>query len=318
MTLRHTLLGSLLATIGLLPVGLQAQSYYEVYRSPTVVYEPAPPVETRVERYWDNDRGMWVERSVVEESPSTHWVPERRVIQPDGSVYIGAGIGNTTAEGAATQVRSVTPVLACGFLFPSVSMVIGGSQPTRDIDRCWFTDVQQRRYEHDVTSRRSRAARCSDDQPRGDGRGGRGGRSRHRRCTASAARRRRTSAASRIRLGGWVLALEWPSARLGERLLGSCASGIPLCSGALGPGRPALAFRTRGLVAVGARHADLKARSRARPQAEDPRTGSPRAATSPIASNVVEALCAASAGEPAAIAPSGSARRPRIATRFNA
>ena len=91
MTLRHTLLGSLLAATALLPIGAQAQRYYEVYRSPTVVYEPAPPVETRVDRYWDSDRGMWVERRIVEERPSTRWVPERRVIQPDGSVYIQSG-----------------------------------------------------------------------------------------------------------------------------------------------------------------------------------------------------------------------------------
>ncbi|HZI83357.1 MAG TPA: hypothetical protein VFF44_05545 [Casimicrobiaceae bacterium] len=90
MTLRYTLLGSLLAAIALLPVAAQAQRY-DVYRSPTIVYEPAPPVETRVERYWDSDRGMWVERRVVEESPAMHWVPERRVIQPDGSQYIESG-----------------------------------------------------------------------------------------------------------------------------------------------------------------------------------------------------------------------------------
>ena len=92
MTLRHTLLGSLLATIALLPIGAQAQRYYEVYRSPTIVYDPAPPAETtRVERYWDSDRGMWVERRIVEERASTHWVPERRVVQADGSVYIESG-----------------------------------------------------------------------------------------------------------------------------------------------------------------------------------------------------------------------------------
>jgi len=91
MKLRHTLLGSLFATIALLPIGAQAQRYTEVYRSPTVVYEPAPPVETHVTRYWDSDRGMWVERRIVEQRPSTHWVPERRVIQADGSVYIESG-----------------------------------------------------------------------------------------------------------------------------------------------------------------------------------------------------------------------------------
>jgi len=91
MALRHTLLGSLLAAIALLPMGAQAQRYYYEYRSPTIVYDPAPPVETRVERYWDSDRGMWVERRVVEERPSTHWVPERRVVQPDGSIYIESG-----------------------------------------------------------------------------------------------------------------------------------------------------------------------------------------------------------------------------------
>ena len=92
MTLRNSLLGSLLAAIALVPVTAQAQvRYYEVYRSPTVVYEPAPPVETRVERYWDSDRGVWVERRVVEPQPTMHWVPERRIDQPDGSIYIERG-----------------------------------------------------------------------------------------------------------------------------------------------------------------------------------------------------------------------------------
>ena len=94
MTLRYTLLGSLLAAIALLPVGAQAQSYY-VYRSPTIVYESPPPESSppveRVTRYWDADRGMWVEHRVVEDQPSMHWVPERRVIQPDGSEYIDNG-----------------------------------------------------------------------------------------------------------------------------------------------------------------------------------------------------------------------------------
>ena len=91
MTLRYTFLGSLLATVALLPVAAQAQSSYEVYRSPTIVYESPPPVETRVTRYWDADRGVWVENRVVEEQPSMHWVPERRVIAADGSVYIERG-----------------------------------------------------------------------------------------------------------------------------------------------------------------------------------------------------------------------------------
>jgi hypothetical protein len=94
MTLRYTLLGSLLAAAALLPVGAQAQSYY-VYRSPTIVYESAPPeappTVERVTRYWDADRGMWVENRVVEEQPSMHWVPEHRVTQPDGSVLIAGG-----------------------------------------------------------------------------------------------------------------------------------------------------------------------------------------------------------------------------------
>jgi hypothetical protein len=89
MTLRHTLLGCLLGTIALVPIGAQAQRYTEVYRSPPVVYEPAPPVE--VARYWDSDRGVWVERRIIEDRPSMHWVPERRIIQPDGSVYIQGG-----------------------------------------------------------------------------------------------------------------------------------------------------------------------------------------------------------------------------------
>jgi hypothetical protein len=91
MTLRHTLLGSLLAAIALVPIGAQAQRYYEVYRSPTIVYESPPVAEERVTRYWDSDRGVWVERRVVEAPPSRHWVPERRVVQPDGSIYIENG-----------------------------------------------------------------------------------------------------------------------------------------------------------------------------------------------------------------------------------
>ncbi|HUH95409.1 MAG TPA: hypothetical protein VL742_19985 [Casimicrobiaceae bacterium] len=94
MTLRYTLLGSLLATVALLPLGARAQSYY-VYRSPTIVYQSPPPEYSppfeRVTRYWDADRGMWVERRVVENQPSMHWVPERRLIQPDGSEYIESG-----------------------------------------------------------------------------------------------------------------------------------------------------------------------------------------------------------------------------------
>jgi hypothetical protein len=92
MTLRYSLLGSLLTAIALAPAATQAQvRYYEVYRSPAVVYEAAPPVETRVERYWDSDRGVWVERRVVEQTPTMHWVPERRIDQPDGSIYIERG-----------------------------------------------------------------------------------------------------------------------------------------------------------------------------------------------------------------------------------
>jgi hypothetical protein len=90
MTLRHTLLGSLLATAALLPLGAHAQTYY-VYRAPTAVYEPAPPVKTRVTRYWDSDRGVWVEQRVVEEPRAMHWVPERRLVEPDGSVLIENG-----------------------------------------------------------------------------------------------------------------------------------------------------------------------------------------------------------------------------------
>ena len=93
MTLRYTVFSSLLVASALLPAAAQAQTryYYEVDRSPTVVYEPAPPVETRVDRYWDSDRGVWVERRVVEERPTMHWVPERRVDRLDGSIYIERG-----------------------------------------------------------------------------------------------------------------------------------------------------------------------------------------------------------------------------------
>jgi len=92
MTLRYSLLGSLFATIALLPAAAQAQvRYYDVYRSPTVVYDSSPPVESRVERYWDSDRGVWVERRVVEPQSTMHWVPERRIDQPDGSIYIERG-----------------------------------------------------------------------------------------------------------------------------------------------------------------------------------------------------------------------------------
>jgi hypothetical protein len=91
MTPRRTLFGSLIATIALLlPMTAQAQRY-EIYRSPTVVYEPAPSVDTSVTRYWDSDRGMWVERRVVEEHPGWHWVPSHRVIEPDGREYFVDG-----------------------------------------------------------------------------------------------------------------------------------------------------------------------------------------------------------------------------------
>ena len=50
MTLRYTLIGSLVATGALLlPLGAHAQRYYsdvEVYRSPTVIYESPPPADT--------------------------------------------------------------------------------------------------------------------------------------------------------------------------------------------------------------------------------------------------------------------------------
>jgi hypothetical protein len=91
MTLRQTLLGSVVATIALLlPMAAQAQRY-EIYRSPTVVYEPAPPADTSVTRYWDSDRGMWVERRVVEERAGWHWVPSHRVIDPYGREYFVDG-----------------------------------------------------------------------------------------------------------------------------------------------------------------------------------------------------------------------------------
>lgn len=91
MTLRQTLLGSLIAAIAvLLPMAAQAQRY-EIYRSPTVVYEPAPPPDTSVTRYWDSDRGMWVERRVIEERAGWHWVPSHRVIEPDGREYFVDG-----------------------------------------------------------------------------------------------------------------------------------------------------------------------------------------------------------------------------------
>jgi len=95
MTLRYTLLGSLVATGALLlPLGAHAQRYYsdvEVYRSPTVIYESPPPADTSVTRYWDSDRGVWVERRIVEERYGSHWVPGRRVIDPDGRVFYEAG-----------------------------------------------------------------------------------------------------------------------------------------------------------------------------------------------------------------------------------
>ena len=95
MTLRHMLIGSLVATgVLLLSFGAQAQRYYydvEVYRSPTVVYEPAPPADTSVTRYWDSDRGVWVERRIVEERAGWHYVPGRRVIDPYGVSHFEAG-----------------------------------------------------------------------------------------------------------------------------------------------------------------------------------------------------------------------------------
>ena|SRR5438477_9355676 len=97
MALRQRLLGPLLGTIALLPLAAQAQHYTEIYRSPPVVYEPAPPVvyepasPVEVTRYWDSNRGVWVERRIIEERPSMHWVPERRILQPDGSIYIQGG-----------------------------------------------------------------------------------------------------------------------------------------------------------------------------------------------------------------------------------
>jgi hypothetical protein len=91
MTSRQMLLCSSIAAIALvLPMEAQAQRY-EIYRSPTVVYEPAPPVDTTVSRYWDSDRGMWVERRVVEERAGWHWVPSHRVIEPDGREYFVDG-----------------------------------------------------------------------------------------------------------------------------------------------------------------------------------------------------------------------------------
>jgi hypothetical protein len=90
MTLRYTLLGSLLAATALVPLAARAQTYYE-YQSPSVVYETTPPVETRVDRYWDSNRGMWVERRTIEERPAMHWVPERRDVQIDGSTIIQPG-----------------------------------------------------------------------------------------------------------------------------------------------------------------------------------------------------------------------------------
>lgn len=86
MTLRHTLFGTLAASIVLLPAVAQAQRYYdvEVYRSPTVVYEPSPPPDTTVTRYWDSDRGAWVEQRVVEERRGWHYIPGRRVVELNG------------------------------------------------------------------------------------------------------------------------------------------------------------------------------------------------------------------------------------------
>ena len=91
MTLRQTLLGSLVASVALLaPMAAQAQRY-EIYRSPTVVYEPAPPADATVSRYWDSDRGAWVEQRVIEEHAGWHWVPSHRVIEPDGREYFVDG-----------------------------------------------------------------------------------------------------------------------------------------------------------------------------------------------------------------------------------
>ena len=90
MTVRHTVLGSMLAVIGLLPIAAQAQRYYD-YRAPTIVYESPAPVEEHVIRYWDSSRGVWVEQRVVDEPRSMHWVPEQRVVQPDGSILIQNG-----------------------------------------------------------------------------------------------------------------------------------------------------------------------------------------------------------------------------------
>ena len=92
MTVRQTLWGSLIASVALLvPMAAQAERYVEVYRSPTVVYDPAPPADATVTRYWDSDRGMWVERRVVEEHAGWHWVPSHRVIEPDGREYFVDG-----------------------------------------------------------------------------------------------------------------------------------------------------------------------------------------------------------------------------------
>jgi len=90
MTLRHTLYGSLVATIALLlPVAAQADRYVEIYQSPpAVVVEPAPPADVTVTRYWDSARGAYVERRIVEERPGWHWVPTRREITPDGRELI--------------------------------------------------------------------------------------------------------------------------------------------------------------------------------------------------------------------------------------
>jgi hypothetical protein len=94
MTLRQTLVASSVATIALLvPVAAQADRYYdvEVYRAPTVVYEPAPPADATVTRYWDSARGAWVERRVIEEHAGWHWVPSHRVIEADGREYFVDG-----------------------------------------------------------------------------------------------------------------------------------------------------------------------------------------------------------------------------------
>jgi hypothetical protein len=93
MTSSHTLYGSLVATIALLvPVAAQADRYVEIYQSPpAVVYEPAPPADATVTRYWDSDRGAYVERRVIEERPAWHWVPSHREFTADGREFFVDG-----------------------------------------------------------------------------------------------------------------------------------------------------------------------------------------------------------------------------------